>query len=251
MTEIVQRGSAEWDMKVLWLDPEELVPNADNPNQQDDKTFNALCESIEAEGWTVPVNAVWVENRGKYEIVSGEHRWRAAKVLGCLVPVIALPADEFDQDRRDWNLVKDNILKGSLNPEKFASLYDRMVKKYDAETLQSLMGFTDNDAFKRVYRDVARALPPEMQQALEDAKDEIRTIDDLSIVLNRLFREFGETLPSNMMVFSLGGKDVLWVRADKPLWSIVSKLAKEAADNGEDFAAVVLDVFSKYQHAEA
>jgi hypothetical protein len=249
MVDIQQRGSQEWAMAVLWLDPDDLVPNPDNPNQQDDKTFNALVDSIETDGWRVPVNAVWVEGRGKYEIVAGEHRWRAAKVIGCKVPVIALPPEEFDQDRRDWNLVKDNILTGALNPEKFAALYDRMVKKYDGEVLQALMGFTDHDAFRKVYKDVIAGLSPEMQQALEAAKDEIRTIDDLSIVLNRLFREFGETLPANFMVFSFAGKDVLWVRADKPLWSLVSKLAEETTNAGGDVSAKMLEVFTAYQQA--
>lgn len=233
----LDKGPAEWDMQVIWLDPDDLVPNAENPNEQDDATFNALVQAIRTEGWTAPVQAVWDEARGKHEIVAGEHRWRAARVIQCKVPVIPLPPDEFDRDRRDWNLVKDNILKGSLNPEKFTRLYARLSKKYDAEVLKTLMGFTSEDAFKRVYKDVARALPPELQQALADSREEIRTIDDLSAVLNRLFRDHGETLDSNYMVFSWGSKEILWIRADSDLWKMANRLIELGSEMAEPRSA--------------
>lgn len=245
MTEAIkERGPDEWEMKVIWLDVDELVPNPANPNAQDDATFNALVQSIRTEGWTVPVQAVFDEDRGKYEIVAGEHRWRAGRVLGSKIPTIALPPEDFDRDRRDWNLVKDNVLRGELNPVKFAALYTRMVAKYDAEVLQALMGFTSEDAFKKVYREVAKSLSPEMQAALEASKDEIRTIDDLSLVLNRLFRDFGETLPSNFMVFSYGGRDVLWVRADADLWKIAKGVADQVAKDGGDLTERMKLIFA-------
>jgi hypothetical protein len=250
VTEIEARGPGEWDMQVLWLDVDQLVPNDENPNVQDDATFNGLVESIETDGWTAPLQAVSIgalDGKEMYEIVAGEHRWRAGKVLQCKVPVIALPKQDFDEDRRQWALVKDNILKGSLNPEKFSKLYDRMAKKYDPEVLKALMGFTTSDAFQKVYRQAKENLPPELQKALEEAKDEIKTIDDLSRVLNRLFQAHGETLPSNFMVFSYGSKDVLWVRADKELWSIVDKLAKHTEKLGQDFAAVMTEALRDYR----
>lgn len=232
------RGAGEWDMKVIWLDVDQLRPNDENPNQQDDATFNALVRSIETEGWTQPVQAVQVD-AGTWEIVAGEHRWRAARVLGCKVPVISLPAVDFDKDRRDWNLVKDNILRGSLNPEKFARLYDRLAKKYDAEVLQTLMGFTSSDAFGKVYKEVRDALPDGLRDALDAAKDEIKTIDGLAAVLNRLFTEYGETLPSNFMVFAWGTKDIVWIRCDAELWKLVKKVADEVTATNGDMAAVM------------
>ena len=235
--EIAERGPVEWDMQVVWMDPEDLVPNTENPNQQDDATFNALVREIQREGWTQPVQAVFDHARGKHEIVAGEHRWRAARILQCKVPVLPLPPEEFDRDRRDWVMVKDNLLKGHLNPEKFTQLYNRMVKKYDGEVLKALMGFTSDDAFQKVYQEVRRTLPPEMQAALDATKDEIRTIDDLSTVLNRLFRDHGETLDSNFMVFSYGGKDVIWVRADADLWKRVKAMADSAKKDQGDLTA--------------
>lgn len=238
------RGADQWDMQVLWLDTDQCIPNAENPNEQDDSTFNGLVESIEQDGWTSPMQVVSLGSmNGKemYEIVAGEHRWRAGKILQCKVPAIPLPAADFNEDRRQMTLVKDNILKGKLNPQKFSELYNRLAEKYDADILKSLMGFTSQDAFQKVYQQAKQNLPPELQQALEDAKGEIKTIDDLSLVLNRLFQEHGETLPSNFMVFSYGSKDVLWVRADKELWKIVKGISEEVEKQGLDITAVLTE----------
>lgn len=217
------------------VSPELLVKNAANPNEQDERTFNALCQSILDEGWVEPMATVVPMGDGKYQIVGGHHRYEASLVLGIKEgPVWVLDPEKFDQDRQNMTMVKVNILKGKLNPTKFTKLYEEMVGVYGAEVLKAQMGFTSEDAFKSLYQDVRKNLPPELAKALDDTKDEIRTIDDLSLVLNRLFKEHGETLPSNMMVFSFGGKDVLWVRADKELWEAVTTVGKTVAANSDD-----------------
>ena len=228
-----------------------LRKNDRNPNEQDERTFNALCQSIQDEGWVEPMATVAElldengEGTGEYEIVGGHHRYDASLVLGIHSgPCWVLDPEKFDSDRRNITMVKVNILKGKLNPAKFTSLYNDMVKVYGAEVLQAQMGFTSEDAFKSLYQNIKRNLPPELAKALENQKDEIKTIDDLSLVLNTLFREHGETLPSNMMVFSHAGKDVLWIRADKELWDIVSTTAKMVAGEEGDMQARMLELLT-------
>jgi len=237
----VENETAEYP-RLVTLPLAQVVPNPSNPNEQDDRMFNATVASIEEEGWLQPCATVVSTGEGTYQIIGGEHRWKAAGVIGMEeAPFWEVDPEKFDQDRRDWSLMKMNIIAGKTNPEKFARLYERMVAVYDAETLQTLMGFTTEDAFKKVYKGVKDALPKELQDALEGVKDEIKTIDDLSLVLNRLFRDHGETLPSNMMVFSWAGKDVLWVRADDDLWAIVKGLADEVTETSGDMTALLKD----------
>jgi hypothetical protein len=239
-----------------WLSVNQMVPNEANPNVMSDQEFNALCASIEEDGWTqlpsvvsrgdadegVSDGKAVVYTGGTYDIVGGEHRWRAARVLGhTLMPVTVLDPEKYHRDRQNWQMVKQNIVHGKLNPEKFARLYEDMADRYEADVLRSLMGFTSQEAFQKVYKETRAALPPELQKALDAAKDEIKTIDDLSVVLNRLFREFGETLPSNMMVFSWAGKQVLWIRCDDKLWKIVSSMAKKVADESGDMGQEMLN----------
>jgi hypothetical protein len=233
-------GPDEWAMNVEWMDPERLEPNPENPNEQSDEEFNALCASIQQEGWTAAVSAVEHrrdEHGPVFQIVAGEHRWRASKVLGSKVPVLKLDPAKWDQDRRNMMLVKDNIVTGKMNGEKFAKLYEQMAGKYDAEVLQELMGFTSEDAFRKVYKGVKDALPKELQTALEESRDEIKTIDGLALVLNKLFAEHGETLPADFMVFSYGSKDVLWVQVpEHKQWKVLAASAAAAHQLGESFA---------------
>lgn len=218
---------------------DDLVKNAANPNEQDERMFNATVESIQEEGWIQPCCTV-VEVDGKWEIVSGHHRYDAAVVLGFeTVPCWVLDPEKFDKDRRDWVMVKANVIAGQLNPAKFTALYERMVNTYGAEVLQALMGFTDEDAFRKVYQDVRKALPPELAKALDATKDEIKTIDGLALVLNRLFREYGENLPSNFMTFSWAGKDVLWVQCDTRLWKAVKAIEAAVVKGKLDMTEVL------------
>jgi hypothetical protein len=237
-----------------------LRKNAANPNEQDDRTFNATVDSIREEGWIQPMASVvpvgdydpdlphgWAE----FEIVAGHHRYDAARVLDYETgPCWVLDPAKFDRDRQDWVMVKANILAGKLNPMKFTELYNRMARQYDAEVLQQLMGFTTEDAFRRVWKGIKTALPKELADALEKTKDEVRTIDDLSLVLNRLFREHGETLPADYMVFTWGGKEVVWIQASPELMSQVKLVLEDQARSGKPAGAVFEELLADYTPAE-
>ena len=80
---------------VRWI-PRTLVrPNAYNPNAQLDSAHLMLIESIQDSGWT---SAIVVrpdpDADGRFLIVDGEHRWRAAEALGFdSVPIVLLDAN--------------------------------------------------------------------------------------------------------------------------------------------------------------
>lgn len=65
-------------LDVVYVRVEDIRPNAYNPNRQTDRDFELLLRSIEDNGFTVPI----VLRQGTNVIVDGEHRWRAAQVLG-------------------------------------------------------------------------------------------------------------------------------------------------------------------------
>lgn len=234
---------------------DKLRKNAANPNVMTDKEFNALCTTIADAGWMQPMATVVPldpEHYGEdeYEIVAGHHRYDAAVVLDHEEgPCWVLDPDKFDRDRRDMELVKMNQLHGKLNPVKFAKLYERLTETYEGEVVQAMMGFTEQDAFAALYKEARAALPEDMQKALDDTKGELKTIDDLSNVLNRLFTEFGDTLDSNYMVFSYGNKKVFWVACDRPLWAQLEKLRARVDDGRLDLAAELTDALDAYREA--
>lgn len=222
------------------------VPNPSNPNEMDNDHFNALCDSIRTEGFVEPIQVVPEADSGRFLIVGGEHRWRAMVALDQkMIPAVVLDPDQWDEDRQKWNLVKLNVVRGKLNPLKFTELYQDLAKRHSEEALQTLMGFTTEDAFQSMYRDVRRSLPPEMQKAIDDAKEEIKTIDDLSLILNGLFREYGETLPSDVMAFSWGGREVLWVLCSNELFKLVKDIETDVVDSGANMSVRLFEMLKE------
>ncbi len=232
----------------VMLRVDEIRPNQWNPNEETDEEFALLVESIRAEGFIQPVNVCPLEPREgkvKYELIGGEHRWGAARVLGMEeIPGIVL--DDYAEDRRKMLTVRMNVLSGKMNPLKFTRMFNDMLRKYqDKAILSKLMGFATEEAFKKVYRDVKQSLPEEFAKKLAESGDEIKTIQDLSLALNRLFTDYGGTLPSNFMVFSYGGREHLMLRCSARTWGLVNEVANRAFEQGMDANVLFAEIMLK------
>lgn len=92
---------------VEYVPIESIRPNSYNPNRQDEETLSLLCKSIEEDGFTQPV----VVQRSTGEIVDGEHRWRAARMMKMAqIPVCFV--DMTDEQMRIATL-RHNRARGS------------------------------------------------------------------------------------------------------------------------------------------
>ena len=232
---------------------EEIRPNAWNPQEMDDKEFNALAESM-AEGMIDPIQIVPLaegDPKGaKYVILGGEHRWEVAKTLGWEnIPCIVLTDERFaDEDLQKFITLRMNVIRGKINPEKFRDMYEEMVERYDHEALQQLMGFADSDQFDKLVGGVkdalkATGLPPEALQEFAEVVEEMKTVDDLSNILNRLFTKYGDTLKNHFMVFAFGGKEHLFIKCDKALWKKVKDLSAQTLEERISITSVLNDMF--------
>lgn len=197
--------------EVVNLPIESIEPNPWNPNVMSTDLFNALVENIKEIGMVEPIMVVpHTETEGKYIVISGEHRWEACKVLDYKT-VPSIVRNKFDEDMQKFQTVRMNVLKGKMDPIKFTQLFDEMAEKYGEEMTKEMMKFVDDKAFKDVYMEVRRELPKDMQKKLDSSRKEIKTVDDLSRILNELFSKYGNTLDQNFMIFTYGGKVHLWV----------------------------------------
>lgn len=201
-------------MVKLPIDSIEL--NEWNPNIQKDAVFNALVENIREIGMVEPIMVMPPNEEGIHTIVSGEHRLEACKALG-MNEIDAYVMDDFDEDMAKFQLVRMNVLKGSLDPVKFTKLFDDMADKYGKELTKQMMALVDEKAFDNLYVNIRKELPKELQDKLDEAKDELKSVDDLSRILNEMFSRYGDTLKNNYMVFQYGGKTHLWVMMDQKL----------------------------------
>lgn len=216
MSGVQERTESLW--RGMWPTLQ-LKANDYNPNEMDDKTFNMLADNIELMGITDPILCKLEDgvNLGSKEgvllIIGGQHRWEVSKLYELEeVPVTVVTDPEFDGDRAKAQVIRHNIIHGKMSPQKFMKLYMSLSEQYTKEAAAELFGFTDQTEFHKLLGETRSSLPPELQASFDEAKGELKTIDDLSSLLNRLFSQYGDSLPYGYMIFDFGGKDSVWLR---------------------------------------
>ena len=106
-----------------------IEPKAGQPRKTfDAQPLEALAASISVHGILQPILVRELPN-GKFQIVAGERRWRAAKLAGLAeVPAIILDSDE--REAAEIALV-ENIQREDLNPIEEAMAYRQLAEDYD------------------------------------------------------------------------------------------------------------------------
>jgi hypothetical protein len=192
-----------------------LDPDPNNPNIMTDAEFNMLYDNLEKVGFTDPVLVFPVEE-GRFRIVGGHHRVEVAKLLDFeAVPCTVITDPAFDEQQAQFQMVRHNVIHGRMDPEKFLKLYEGLSEQYAEDVLQEAFGFADEKEWQKLVDSTAKSLPGDMQKTFLHAAEEIKTIDGLSALLNRLFGQFGDTLPYGYMLVDFGGKDSIWIRMAK------------------------------------
>lgn len=122
------------------VSPDRTVPiefvsrNPKNPRRYfDEAELQDLAGSIRQHGIVQPV-VVRSRDGGRYEIIAGERRWRAAQLAGLVeIPVIVRDVD----DRTALELaIVENVQRADLNPLEEALGYEQLIAEH---------GYTQND----------------------------------------------------------------------------------------------------------
>jgi len=231
--------------KFEWLDPADLDNNAWNPNMMDQDDFNRLVREIEDVGFIDPVQVVPIED-GRYRIIGGEHRVAAAVELRLAqIPAMVLDGPRWvDVDLQKLVTVRLNVLKGRLNPEKMAVLYNQMAKKYGEDALQSLFAFTDQQAWDKLVSGVKQGLskaglPKEKQEEFSKKAKEAKTLKDLERILNELWSSYGDTVQLSFMVFTYGRREHFYVAMDRKTREAIKKVAAYCKGHAKDINTVL------------
>src|SRR5438552_5970542 len=111
---------------------EDMVPGQYQPRtRMDEGALYELAESIKAQGIMQPILVRKLVNgagAGKYEIIAGERRFRAAKLAG-LDSIPVLVRDVPDESAAAMALI-ENIQREDLNPLEEAHGLQRLVKEF-------------------------------------------------------------------------------------------------------------------------
>lgn len=107
-----------------------ISPNPAQPRQDFDETgLNELASSLKAKG---VLQAILVrpdpKTPGKYQIVAGERRWRAAKRAGLAkIPAVVRELDELEL--LEIGII-ENVQRTDLNPIEEAEAYGALMKRF-------------------------------------------------------------------------------------------------------------------------
>lgn len=129
------------------------------------ETLQELADSIKEQGIVQPL--IVRERNGRFELIAGERRWRAAQLIGLPeVPVIVRDAD----DRAVLQLALiENLQRENLNPIEEAQGYSQLVEQF---------GLTQEDVALKVGKSRAAVanglrllkLPAELQGYLREGR---------------------------------------------------------------------------------
>lgn len=143
----------------------EIEPNRSQPRKNFDETaISALADSIREHGVLQPL-LVRPMPSGGYQIVAGERRWRAARMLGLdEVPVVV--RDLTDLESAQIALI-ENLQRENLNPVEEALGYRRLQDDFDMkqEEIAKTVG-KSRSAVANAIR--LLRLPDEVQELLID-----------------------------------------------------------------------------------
>lgn len=116
-------GQDKTNISISHLALDFLRPGKYQPRKHmDDTVLNELADSIKIQGIIQPLIVRKVEE-GHYEIITGERRWRAAKIAG-LAQVPAIIRDIEDNVALAFSLI-ENIQRENLNPLEEAVAFSR------------------------------------------------------------------------------------------------------------------------------
>lgn len=105
----------------------DIDPNVDQPRKRfDEQKIMELAQSIKQHGVVQPI--VVKPNNGRYVIVVGERRWRAARLAG----LTHIPAIVRDVDRREIVEIAliENLQREDLNPIEEAQGIRQLIEEY-------------------------------------------------------------------------------------------------------------------------
>ncbi len=124
---------------VLTLRISEVEPNKNQPRHSfDEESIANLAESIRENGLIQPI--IVRKTAMGYQIIAGERRWRACRMLG--MNEITAVVKEFDDEQVAKAALIENIQREDLNPIEEATAYKDLMEKYEMtqEQLSKVVG---------------------------------------------------------------------------------------------------------------
>ena len=241
------QGVKRGDIVSVMIPVDRIVPAPLNPNKMADKTLAVLSDTVKENGFLDAVNVIPLPDGKTFQLNGGEHRWTVAKRAG----MKEIPADIMidpkwqNEDEQEYQLVRFNVIKGDMDPEKMVKLYNKAAAKHGSEKVAKLLGYTNDAALNKVIKQVAQemkqTLPPDLAKQFEEQAKEAKSVGDLNKIIQTLFKEHGDTVKYSFMVFTFGGKEHIYIAMNKTVHEAMKKILAQAKEKHLDVNDLLAD----------
>lgn len=158
------------ETKVLSVPVDEVCPDPSQPRQTFDKDdLERMTASVTARGVLQPIRVRWDGQRASWVIISGECRWRAAKLAG-LATVPCLPVEgELSETDLLADQIIENTVRNSLKPMELARALAKLkaLKGCTSQVLAKELGISGGSITKA---EALLSLPEEIQAMVDDGR---------------------------------------------------------------------------------
>lgn len=164
---IIQEKNKKEGIHVLEINLNLIDPNPFQPRRHfNEDDINELAETIKEHGLIQPITVR--KFNGRYQIVSGERRTRAARIAKFETIEAYVHELLSDKNMGEWSLI-ENIQRVDLNPIEIAQSYQQLIENY---------GYTHEDLSKSIGKSRSVVtnsirllkLPIQVQSWIEEGK---------------------------------------------------------------------------------
>lgn len=131
-----------------WVDREKLHANDYNPNKVSEENLKLLIQSIETNGWTLPIVV-----RPDYTIIDGFHRWTVSgreplkTKLGGKVPVVIVEHKDIAEDM--YGTITHNRARGTHLLEPMKAIVKKLLDEGKAvKEISKQLGMRPEEIFR-------------------------------------------------------------------------------------------------------
>src|SRR6516165_4885052 len=154
------------DVRLITVD--QIMPDPSQPREEfDEESLKRLAHSLDTRGQLQPIRVRWSEDEGKWMIIAGERRWRAARQskmvreLACIVVDRAMSSEEILHDQ-----LVENCLREDLQPIEQAKAFRRVMeaKAWSATRMAEELGISTPTVTRAL---ALLRLPDDIQEAVD------------------------------------------------------------------------------------
>ena len=164
---------------------EQIMPDPGQPREDfDEESLTRLAHSLQTRGQLQPIRVRWSEDEGKWMIIAGERRWRAARQsrtiqeLACIVVDRPMPPEEILHEQ-----LVENCLREDLKPIEQAKAFQRVMeaRAWSATRMAEELGISAPTVTRAL---ALLRLPEDIQQAVDAGALPPRTAAEIGTLDN-------------------------------------------------------------------